>query len=176
MTDFPAVRAAVEANAIVIRQGIELLAVLGPDRYANRLPVAYNASIGGHLRHIIDHYESFLAGLESGDLDYENRARRPEIETDAELAARILGSIADRLNALGEEADLLALAYRVETSPCRRSPSSVLRELEFLLSHTVHHYALVAVMCRLQDHEPEKSFGIAPSTLRYQQTLTTCAR
>lgn len=176
MTDIPAVRAAVEANVIVIRQGIELLAVLSADRYARRLPVAYNASIGGHLRHIIDHYESFFAALESGDLDYENLACSTEIETDARLAARILGSIADRLLALGEDTESLSLAYRVETSPSRHSSSSVLRELEFLLSHTVHHYALVAVMCRLQHHEPEESFGIAPSTLRYQQTQAICAR
>ncbi len=30
------------------------------------------------------------------------------------------------------------------------TPTSFVRELELLLSHTVHHYALVAVMCRLE--------------------------
>jgi len=44
------------------------------------------------------------------------------------------------------------------------------------LSHTIQHYALVAVMARLQGCGPEASFGIAPSTLKYQQAQAVCAR
>ncbi len=175
MTDSSTVQAAVAANLIVIRQGIALLAELGDKRYTRRIPVVFDASIGGHLRHIIEHYQSFFASLESGELNYEKRARNTEIENSHEFASGILAAIADRLGALGIELAERPLAYCIETSPGKNSRSSVLRELEFLLSHTVHHYALVAVMCRLQDLEPGKSFGVAPSTLRYQQSLTTCA-
>lgn len=176
MIDSSSVQAAVAANLIVLRQGIALLAELGDARYVKPLPVVYGSSIGGHLRHIIEHYQSFVTSLEAGDLNYENRPRNPEIETNSEYARGILAAIADRLGALEQELSGRAVAYCVETTPGERAASSVLRELEFLLSHTVHHYALVAVMCRLQDFEPENSFGIAPSTLRYQQSLATCAR
>jgi hypothetical protein len=41
------------------------------------------------------------------------------------------------------------------------------RELQFLLSHTVHHYALMALILRLQGFNPAAEFGVAPSTLQH---------
>jgi uncharacterized damage-inducible protein DinB len=46
--------------------------------------------------------------------------------------------------------------------------STVARELQFLLSHTVHHYALVAIRLRLAGREPAAGFGVSPSTLRFR--------
>jgi hypothetical protein len=54
--------------------------------------------------------------------------------------------------------------------------SSVVRELEFLQSHTVHHYSLIAILLRLQGIEPEEDFGVAPSTLEYWREQAACAR
>jgi len=176
MIETPTVQAAVAANLLVLRQGIDLLGVIRPERYRQHLPVVFDSSIGGHFRHVIEHYQSFFASLEDGELNYEDRPRRVEVETNPDLAQRVLTALAGRLQTLDADLETRTLAYHVETSPGQCAPSSVLRELEFLLSHTVHHYALVAVMCRLQNHEPEISFGVAPSTLRYQQSLPPCAR
>lgn len=176
MTETPTVQAAVAANLLVLRQGIGLLGVIGPERYRRRLPAVFATSMGGHFRHIIDHYQSFFAGLENGELDCEDRPRHVEAETNPGLAQRMLATRAERWQALDADGGTQELAHRVETSPGRCPPSSMLRELEFLLSHTVHHYALVAVMCRLQDHAPATAFGVAPSTLRYQRSLAPCAR
>jgi hypothetical protein len=49
------------------------------------------------------------------------------------------------------------------------SGTSVGRELQFLVSHTVHHYAVIAAMLRPQGVEPGADFGVAPSTLVYEQ-------
>ena len=54
--------------------------------------------------------------------------------------------------------------------------STVERELQVLLSHTVHHYALIAVALRLHGLEVDPEFGVAPSTLRYWQEQRACAR
>ena len=43
--------------------------------------------------------------------------------------------------------------------------------MQFLLSHTVHHYALIGAILRLSGVEPPAGFGLAPSTLRHQQQL-----
>ena len=176
MTVPASVPAAIAPNLLVIRQGIALLCAIGPAPYTQRIAIAYNASIGGHVRHIIDHYQSFLAGLDAQTLDYEKRLRDPAIEQDPALARRLLGEIAERLAKLGARSDHPALAYRAETAPGGCAPTSLVRELEFLLSHTIHHYALVAIMCRLLGHETEPGFGVAPSTLRHEQSLATCAR
>ena len=176
MTVPASVPAAIAPNLQVIRQGIALLSALGPDSYTQRVPIAYNASIGGHIRHIIDHYQSFLAGLETQRLDYEKRPRDAAIEQDPALAQRTLGDIAEHLANVGKRSASPTLAYCAETAAGGCAPTSVVRELEFLLSHTIHHYALVAIMCRLLGHETEPGFGVAPSTLRHEQSLAACAR
>jgi hypothetical protein len=56
------------------------------------------------------------------------------------------------------------------------SATSVTRELQFLASHTVHHYAVIAAMLRPQGVEPGNDFGVAPSTLEYERGHAACAR
>ncbi len=162
-------QSAIDANLIVIRQGIALLEALGEERFTPRLPLCYNASVGGHIRHIIEHYQSFLRGLAEGDIDYEKRPRDARIEGSAAHAGEVLTGIAAQLEIFADRLTNHDLHYCSETSTGVATPTSVLRELEFLLSHTIHHYALVAVMARLQGCEPPAEFGIAPSTLRFQR-------
>ena len=176
MTPHLPVHTAIRANLVVIRQGIGLLADLGAERYTPRIPLCYNASVGGHTRHIIEHYQSFLRGLEAGEIDYENRPRDSLLESDVAYASGLLESICNQLAELDGKLSNRGLLLCAETTPGIATASSVLREPEFLLSHTIHYYALVAVMARLQGFEPEASFGIAPSTLKYQQAQAVCAR
>jgi uncharacterized damage-inducible protein DinB len=176
MTSNSPVHLAILANLAVIRQGIDLLAALGEARFTARIPVCYNASVGGHLRHIIEHYQSFLRGLGDGEIDYEDRPRDPLIEGNPGYAAGIMEEISDRLVALSDTLPNRGLQLCAETTTGVMTGTSVLRELEFLLSHTIHHYALVAVMARLQGCEPAATFGVAPSTIKFQQSQAVCAR
>jgi uncharacterized damage-inducible protein DinB len=176
MTTSSPLHAVIASNLVVIQQGVSLLAKLGARRYAQRIEICYRASIGGHIRHIIEHYQAFLRGLADGEIDYENRTRDPLVENDPSYASGLLESIAQQLDELTGSLSNRMLHYCVETSPGIASATSALRELEFLLSHTIHHYALVAVMARLQGVEPVPTFGIAPSTLKYQQSQSACAR
>jgi hypothetical protein len=47
-------------------------------------------------------------------------------------------------------------------------PSTISRELQALSSHTIHHFALIAVILRLHGIFLDPEFGVSPSTLRYQ--------
>ncbi len=168
--------AAARANILLLQQADDLLGALGGERYASRVPACFNSSPGGHLRHITDHYLGLLDGLSLGEVDYEHRARDPRVEREVGHAQGLVRSLIHRLEAVALEDRDIALRVRaeasdeegdVESGPTIWSDSSLLRELEFMLSHTVHHYALVAVMCRLLGHEPAADFGMAPSTIRY---------
>ena len=46
--------------------------------------------------------------------------------------------------------------------------SSVGRELQFLVSHTVHHSAMVAASCRVRGLPVSSDYGVAPSTQRHR--------
>lgn len=166
--------AAARANIVLLQQGIDFLQNLGPTRYSERVPTCFNATPGGHLRHIVDHYLGLLDGLECGEVDYEHRARDPLIEADASYAVGVLSQLIDRLEALPTVN--LNLRVQAETQEGTWTESSLWRELEFLVSHTIHHYALMAIMSRLLGYVPPADFGMAPSTLKYLQQQRTPAR
>ena len=56
------------------------------------------------------------------------------------------------------------LGYAVSNHCVKKSVS---RELQVLSSHTIHHFALIAMTLRLHGIEMDPDFGMAPSTLRY---------
>ena len=158
----------------VLGQGRELLAQLDDESYARREPVVSEGGIGSHVRHCIDFYRSFLEGLERGEVDYDLRGRSASVETDRGLAAREWEGVVTALTALeGSFAAEDALRVRMERDArgaagvASWSSSSVGRELRFLLSHTLHHYALIAVILRLAGRPVRDGFGVALSTLRH---------
>jgi uncharacterized damage-inducible protein DinB len=168
----------VKSNVAYLRQGRELIERLRDDEYANAAPGA-RGGVGAHFRHVLDHYERFARGLESGTIDYDLRERDREIETVRARALERLDELCAFLSRLGRADARRALLVRVDCGESGgggvSSPSSVARELQFLVSHTVHHYAVIALLLRARGVEPGRDFGVAPSTLRYEQGTALCA-
>jgi len=157
-----------------LRQGAELVRGLDDDLYTRSPGGRFRGGVGSQFRHCIDFYECFLRGLEIDEhVDYASRAREARLETDREYTATRLEQIAIRLAAIDPER--LDEVIRVRTEqPVSGIPqwcgSTVHRELQFLVSHTVHHYALVVSMLGRLGYELETrhaDFGVAPSTLSH---------
>jgi hypothetical protein len=165
------VGAAVRDNLAALEQAMELLAGLDAGCYSHRVAACFNSTAGGHLRHVVEHYTSFLEGLGAEGVDYEARARDARIEVEPGYAVGRLEFIRDELNRLAGGGLDRGLRVRAETAgtsgETHWAESSVLRELEFLLSHTIHHFALIGVICGLLGQSLPKDFGMAPSTLRF---------
>src|SRR5258708_5871559 len=66
----------------VLNQGEGLLGEIDNGSYVRKLPAAFNASIGGHYRHCLDHFRSLLDAAITGDLNYDHRERDTLIESD----------------------------------------------------------------------------------------------
>ncbi len=154
-------------NITALQQACALLQSLTPAQYAQANPICFNSSIGGHLRHALDHYVSFNAGLDSGRIDYEARARDTRLERERDYALASITSTIARLNQESASLHEFPIQVRLENQTNAWAPSSIRRELQFLLSHTIHHWALVAVCARSLGVPPPADFGIAPSTLRH---------
>ena len=156
----------------VLRQGFDLLNKID-DRLYNA--AANNSSmnggaIGGHFRHCIEFVNCFLNGIESGRIDYEKRERNLRIEIEREFAMAEILRISDALeiSTLPENGNkLLVKPEDLTGNKDFWCESSIERELEFLQSHTIHHYALVAFKLRSLDITVPPDFGIATSTLRF---------
>jgi hypothetical protein len=170
----------VDDNVSLIDQGVRLLGDLPADVFTARSPATLGASIGGHLRHNLDHYACFLRGLPVGRIDYDDRERAPHIETDPAAAATALRRAAAGLHELPPRALDREVDVRMDTGESEERPwtrSTVRRELQFLLSHTVHHYALIAMICHQHERPVDEDFGVAPSTLKYRRrAAAACAQ
>lgn len=163
-----------QENVHCLEQLRSLLDRIDVDRYARAAPPVFPSGIGSHARHALDHYVNFLSGLEFGTVDYENRLRGTDVETNPDSAKQQIAEIIDGLEKLTASDEDKAVHVHVEDGGAGPenvplASSSVRRELDFLLSHTVHHNALIAVALRMDGFDPGEAFGVAPSTLRHLQ-------
>ncbi len=170
----------IEENITALQQGIDLLVDIDDVAYRKKVEIVFGGSLGGHVRHNLDHYLNFLDVVDTGEIDYESRQRDHSIESDRQYAIERTQEIRSRLVALAESGQDKELRIRMEGGSAdertRWAGSSVSRELEFLLSHTIHHYALASIMCRLLGVNPGRDFGVAPSTLRHRRNTSGCAQ
>lgn len=161
----------------LLEEGICLLERLDDEVYAKAGVLSPRGSVGAHVRHCLDFYRSFLDGMESGRIDYNHRQRDLLIETDRRQAIHGIRQLIAELREMLPIFRIAPMLVRTEDGSDRDSwcGSSLVRELEFLRSHTIHHYSLIAMLLRFEGFEPGEEFGVAPSTLRYWQEEATCA-
>ena len=71
---------------------------LSDEQYKQPSNILFNATIGQHVRHIIELFICLNQGYETGVVNYERRKRDYRIETERELAINLLHSIYTAIN------------------------------------------------------------------------------
>lgn len=143
-----------------------MLDALTDEQYRRSLPVLSGASLGGHVRHVIEFFIELDRGYDTGDVNYDARSRDKAIEQHRDVA---LGQLRSIVGSLARENKALVLNNFTETTGFQVA-TNYERELVYNLEHTVHHMALLKIglgaltALRLPD-----SFGVASSTIRYRQ-------
>jgi hypothetical protein len=156
------------ANLGWLYQALTLVARLDDAAYAESPAGLAPHKAGAHLRHIIDFYDEFFQGLPQGRIDYSGRRRDARTERDRHFAIARLEHLAKLFVTQSLVDD--PLLVRVEDAELGWMNSSVARELQVLSSHTIHHFALIALTLQAHGVAMEPSFGMAPSTLRYAES------
>lgn len=170
-----------EGNLLVLRQAVEVLNRLDDERYATWSATPGGSPVGAHFRHVFDHYRAFLAGLASGEIDYDARERQVPLERDRRLAiATALAFVTDLGRIPGDLADrplrITTRSVAADDGDPDWSQTTVKRELQFLVSHSVHHYALIKELLRQSGFAAGEDFGVAPSTIAALRHATSaCA-
>jgi uncharacterized damage-inducible protein DinB len=162
----------VGALTAALRQVHDLLDGMTDEQYGRRPGGALASSIGGHVRHNLDHVAGLLTGLPGGAVDYDRRERGTVIETDRLAAMATTRRLQHDLARV--DWDGLPGAVRLTVLPFPdRPPVELLttpdRELAFVLSHTIHHNALIAVIAAAVGAAVPPGFGYAPATVAYQR-------
>jgi hypothetical protein len=132
-------------------------------------------SIGGHLRHCLEHITCFVMGLEEGLIDYDLRVRSADLENNRTLFRRALQKTMQDLESIPSDIAENTIQVRQIQNPGdapKDMGTTVERELVFLSSHLVHHLALVVYICRDEGIEVPSDFALAFSTSAYRAAAT----
>lgn len=157
--------------ADILRELEGVVSRLTADQYTARCGESFsNAAIGGHVRHCLDHARALVDGHAAGVVDYDHRERGTAIESSPVAACAEARRIAQGVASLAFADG--AAAFDVLVMPTRegrivRVRSSLARELAFVLSHTIHHNAMVRGMAMAVGAGVPRTFGYAPSTLAH---------
>lgn len=166
----------IRRNIAILQQGEALLRRISDADYIRKVPLVFGGSIGAHIRHNLDHYVSFLDGLQSGCIDYAARHRDPRIEQQRNAALDLFKRLRHELVAILPD-EIGTLHTRIDGAAVYlQTLTSLERELGFLFSHSVHHYAIIAILCRALDIEVDTAFGVAPSTLQYRKEIDAAGK
>ncbi|WP_051361908.1 hypothetical protein [Solimonas soli] len=158
-------------NVAVVGQGRALAQC-----YAGR-DEAFAANVGPHLRHIIEHYEALLDREPGALVDYDHRARDRSVERSTRIAMARIDALAEKLRALRERAPAepvsVGFSIGLDGADFCVSPSSLVRELNFVASHAIHHYAIIRPLVEAAGVVLPDEFGKAPETVRYERLQWT---
>lgn len=172
--------ALIRMNVGWLRQALALVVTISDEAFSTPPEGLAPHRVSGHLRHIIEFYECFLDGLDGWHVDYDARPRDESIERSRQAAMTRIRTLMTRLEtASGLRGDCV-LFVRAEDAATMglRDPflmSSVARELMTLSSHTIHHFALIAMTLRAHGVAVDANFGVAPSTLACQSRRAASA-
>lgn len=164
----PSLNTAVE---FVLQQGCTFLDCVGDELYARRLEGLFEASIGAHYRHVLDHFLCLTEGICTGHVNYDERRRNSLLESSVAQARDVTEALVDEFRGLSTKIleRECTVTYSVDYggSDTERVPTNVAREVMFCVGHAVHHYAILKLLCAGAGVTLPYEFGIAPSTLKH---------
>ena len=142
---------------------------LDPGVYCARGETRVSGTIGEHIRHCLDHVSALLSAHPSGTLSYDHRERGTAVETDASAALQQilrLKAALDRWSTQSLDEPIRVTSMISLSGESVTGWSTLARELAFVVSHTIHHQATIAVLLTLHGLDAPDRFGHSPSTLR----------
>lgn len=150
-----------------------VLLKLMDEQYTYQSSTLFGATIGQHVRHILEFYQSVLNGLGSKTVNYDNRERNFLIETDTKFTIQAIDEICFKLKEnISDEDMILEGNFCAEEGKQIKIKTSFLRELAYCLEHSIHHQALIKVGLLEVNGLGiiDKTFGLAPATIRYRKS------
>ena len=145
---------------------IDLCQSLTPEQYTLKCRMLNGVSIAEHLRHSYEFYHCLLLGLDTKQLNYEDRARDRAIENNLPYAIERMIKLKSQLTSPLKDTIMELKSKEAQSSLVK---TSLERELVYCLDHAIHHQALIKIGLKEQElsHLVSQDFGVAYSTLRY---------
>lgn len=146
-----------------------LLSDVAPDVYCARFATDVSGSIGEHVRHCLDHVSTLAAADASTTLNYDRRQRGTSVETDPAEAVRQILQLKRAIETWSTRSldEPIRVTSMISLAGDAVSGWSTLaRELAFVVSHTIHHQAMIGLLLAIHGHAVPERLGHSPSTPR----------
>lgn len=147
----------------------EVVTLVPTAMYIARPGARVSGSVGEHVRHCLDHVAALLDGMGEAAMSYDRRRRGTTVEVDPATAVNEIERLLIRLDRISDvpldRPVLLSSVIDVDGPPLFL-PSTLGRELAFIIQHTIHHCALIALLLEWQGRRVPYGFGLAPATAR----------
>lgn len=165
----PARRPPVAALRERLDELMRLVMTLPTEVYRARTTNA-SGGIGEHVRHVLDHVSALIGVSPTLVLSYDHRTRGTSVESDPSAAVREmlrLDAALERWTDRSLDEPIAVASLVAADGQSVTGWSTLARELAFVMSHTIHHQAIIALLLEFQGREPlDERFGCAPSTPR----------
>lgn len=153
-----------------LQQLENLLLQLNDQQLSDPLKILNGASIGSHMRHILEFYRCLFNSLETGQVNYDLRERDKAMECEILRCTDCLSKILNLLSRYHTDMPLYLYANYSESAEGEtiRVESTYFRELLYNVEHTVHHLALIKIGLQALKLPQElyEHIGVAASTRR----------
>lgn len=159
------------AACAMLEQCASFVRLLTDEAYMRPSARMFGSTVGQHVRHALDHFESACAGLEGETIVYDRRARGTAVETSREAALELIGRLTGRIGGVGVSQASRPVLVEVMLSAGgdeARLESTLARELAFASHHAIHHHAMMASLGLEMGVSCPAGFGKAPATLHHE--------
>ncbi|MBI2284500.1 MAG: DinB family protein [Bacteroidetes bacterium] len=156
---------------VIFNQLEDSLLQLRDQQYCQKIDTLSGASIGQHVRHVVEMFVCLQDGYISGIVNYEKRKRDIVIETSQEMAISIMHHINVSLHVKNKQL-ILEAGFDENTFELNRIPTNYFREIAYNLEHAIHHMALIKIGIReVSNIGLPNNYGVASSTIKYRNRL-----
>lgn len=133
------------------------------------------ASVGKHVRHILEFLDALLDQYSTGIVNYDMRTRLERYETQqgARDYMQVLGHKLDKLlldSKVDVDGELLVQRRLAPDGPFVDLQSSLGDQLAGVVDHATHHLSIINMIAGQYDLKLREGLGVSPATLVHLQS------
>jgi hypothetical protein len=154
----------------IFTQLADSLIQLSGEEYNQKIDTLSGATIGQHVRHVVEMFVCLQKGYGIGIVNYEKRKREIAIETSKDVAIQLMEDVIASLCTNNKDL-VLEAGFDENSNELNRLPTNYFREIAYNLEHAIHHMALIKIgINQVSDIQLPEGYGVASSTMKYRKT------
>jgi len=156
---------------IIFMQLEDSLVQLTNEQYCKKIDILSGATVGQHVRHVVEMFICLQNGYATGTVNYENRKGDITIESSNEIVINLMRHINTSLF-IQNKGLILETGFEENSFKLNQIPTNYFREITYNLEHSIHDMALIKIgINEVSEIILPEGYGVASSTTKYREQL-----